>query len=193
MDFLFAHFKWNAKSKITVLGLLVLILAANNVVLRQRLEKSEFAQTEIIYNQTTRADLALTRIINEADTYVYFVIYTITNQEIVDALIAAKLRGLEVRGVADYGQSIQDFEKPLISKMRKYGIEIITPFKPEGIIHMKLLVTDKAYASGSFNWTRSAATVNEEILEIGKVRLLHDKYLGVFHSVYKKYRKSRAD
>lgn len=190
MDFLFANLKWNSKARIMVLALLVFILSANNIVLRRGLLKSEFAQTEIIYNQTTRVDLALTKIINEADIFVYFVIYTITNQEIVDAIIAAKLRGLEVRGLADYGQSIQDFEKPLISKMRKYGVEIVTPFKPTGIIHMKLLITDKAYASGSANWTRSAATVNEEVLEIGRVRLLHEQYLDVFNSVYKKYKKN---
>lgn len=190
MDFLFARLRWTILAKFSLLALLIIILLIDDIILRQTLIKSEFAQTKIIYNQNTRADIELTSTIHEADQYVYFVIYTITNQEIVDALIAAKLRGLDVRGVADYNQSIQDFEKPLISRMRKYGIEMLTPFKPEGIIHMKLLITDKAYASGSFNWTRSAATINEEVLEIGKVRLLHDKYLGIFNTVYKKYRET---
>lgn len=155
--------------------------------LRLLLARNQFAQTEILYNQTSHLDIELINTIQHANRYVYFVIYTITKENIVDALIAAKLRGLEVKGVLDFNQSIIDQEKPLISKMQKYGIELKIPFKNEGIIHMKLLVTDNAYESGSFNWTNSATTINDEVLEIGHIESFRQSYLKVFNQVWARY------
>ncbi len=176
--------KW--KFWLATFGLMT-ILADIIYVQRAELRNNQFAQTEILYNQDQPADLRLINTIQNAHRYIYFVIYTATKENIIDALIAAKLRGLDVRGVMDYSQSIISQEKPLIAKMRKYDIPLEIPFKKDGITHMKMLVTDNSYAVGSYNWTVSATSYNDEVLEIGTVESFRLRYLQIFYEVWKRY------
>lgn len=169
-----------------MVGILLAGFLFDDFSLRADLAANQFAQTKVYYSKTDTPDLQLVKLIRDADKYVYFAIYTLTKENIANALIAAKLRGLEVKGVLDYNQSIIPQEKPWISKFKKYGIEIKTPFKVEGLMHIKMLVTDKGYASGSFNWTVSAATINDDILEVGAVQGIHDQYLRIFQALYKR-------
>jgi hypothetical protein len=46
-----------------------------------------------------------------------------------------------------------------------------------------MLVTDKAYALGSYNWTEAATTLNDEILEIGTAEPLREEYLNIARKV----------
>ena len=50
-------------------------------------------------------------------------------------------------------------------------------------MHLKLLVTDRAYALGSYNWTESATTLNDEVLEIGTAEPLREAYLDIVKKV----------
>ncbi len=159
----------------------------DNFSLRWQLSQNQYAQTRVYYSQTDAPDRELVGIIQDAQKYVYFAIYTVTKENIANALIAAKLRGLDVQGVLDYNQSLIAQEKPWLAKFKKYGIKIKSPFKLQGLMHIKMLVTEKAYASGSFNWTVSAATLNDDILEIGAVPGIHDQYLRIFKALNKKY------
>jgi len=170
-----------------ILFLATAALIYNNVVLRQSLALNQFAQTNIIYSGTGRPDQAIVNEIQNAKQYVYFAVYTLTKENIAAALIAAKMRGLDVRGVLDYNQSIITQEKPWISKFKKYGINLEIPVKQDGLMHIKMLVTDQSYGVGSFNWTTSGTFYNDEILEIGKIESLREKYLKIFQELWKKY------
>ena len=50
-------------------------------------------------------------------------------------------------------------------------------------MHIKAVVTDKGYASGSYNWTGSATKVNDEVLEVGTNRYLHDEYYKILKKI----------
>ena len=128
-------------------------------------------------------DQAIIDLIDRAQDYVYFAIYTFTKDNIAEALIRAKQRGLEVRGIADRGQSAEDFQQPIIQKLIAAGISVQTQTHPAGIMHIKAVVTDQGYAAGSYNWTSSATTVNDEILEVGTDKYLRDQYLRVIRQV----------
>jgi phosphatidylserine/phosphatidylglycerophosphate/cardiolipin synthase-like enzyme len=69
-------------------------------------------------------------------------------------------------------------EKLLVAK-----IPVETQKHTDGIMHIKTIVTEKAYASGSYNWTESATSHNDEILEIGYNKYLHDKYLAIIEKL----------
>ncbi len=146
--------------------------------------------TRVIYNlDQKKNDQELVALINAATSRVYFAIYTFTLGDVADALVAAKARGVEVRGLVDRGQSEQSFEKPLIEKLRVAGIPLMTEdhHGRGGIMHIKLLVTDRAYALGSYNWTASATTKNDEILEIGTdptLRATYEKILAKLFATY---------
>jgi len=48
-------------------------------------------------------------------------------------------------------------------------------------------VTEKAYASGSFNWTAAATNLNDEVLEIGYDEAVRQKYQNILEEIFKKY------
>ena len=166
------------------------LLAFYNLYLVKELQANTYAQTKVIYNQDSSPGTELVTLITNAHSYAYFAVYTFTKSDIADALIAAKLRGLDVRGVLDYNQSLIDSEKVIIKKLEKYNIPLEIPVKQNGLMHIKLLVTDGGYASGSFNWTSSATYDNDEVLEIGSVQSIHDQYEAIIKSIFSRYASS---
>jgi len=128
-------------------------------------------------------DRALVSAIGAAGKYVYFAIYEFTKENIADALVDAKRRGLDVEGIMDAGQSQNSGQARIVSKLKDAGIPIEFQKHPKGIMHMKLLVTDRAYALGSYNWTESATVSNDEILEIGSAEPLREEYLSIMKKV----------
>lgn len=141
------------------------------------------SQFKIYYSlDTHQNDKEIIHAIDNADKYVYFAIYYFTKGNIADALIRAKKRGLIVRGISD-AVATREGNKATIEKLRESGIDVETQQHQEGIMHLKVLVTDKAYASGSYNWTASATNVNDEILEISTNDSMRAKYLAIIKKV----------
>lgn len=128
-------------------------------------------------------DQALVGVIDHARQYVYFAIYEFTKTDIADALIRAKARGLDVRGIMDAGQSIDGPQAGIVKKLKGSRIPIAFQKHKKGIMHLKMLVTDSTYALGSYNWTNSATTLNDEILEIGTAEPLRQEYLDIMQKV----------
>jgi phosphatidylserine/phosphatidylglycerophosphate/cardiolipin synthase-like enzyme len=55
-------------------------------------------------------------------------------------------------------------------------------------MHTKVLVTDKAYASGSYNWTAAATNINDEILEVGQDETIRQEYQTILEEMFDKYK-----
>ncbi len=141
-------------------------------------------QFQVFYSLDQKQnDQEIIKLIDSADKYVYFAVFTFTKDNIADALIAAKQRGVLVWGITDTEQAQSDFEKPIIDKLSSAGIAVETQKHPDGIMHIKAIVTDKAYALGSYNWTQSATVANDEILEVGTDKNLHDRYFGILKNI----------
>jgi len=121
-------------------------------------------------------DRELVSVIDNAKKYVYFAIYEFTLDDVADALVRAKERGVDVRGIMDKKNSLTSYETGIVAKLKSAGIPLETQTHPDGIMHIKALVTENAYASGSYNWTYSATNVNDEVLEIGTDSGLRETY-----------------
>ncbi len=124
-------------------------------------------------------DAELISLINHAKQYVHFAIYEFTLQDVADALVRAKERGVDVRGIVDRENSTTPYEAPIIATLRAANIPVETQVHRSGIMHIKALVTENAYASGSYNWTNSATTKNDEVLEIGTDPELRTRYEAI--------------
>ena len=141
------------------------------------------SQFRIIYSLDKKQnDKEIVKVIEDADRYVYFAIYYFTNKNIASALIKAKNRGLIVEGITD-NEASSGTNKEIVSDLRSAGIKVLTQKHKDGIMHLKVIVTDDAYASGSYNWTQSATMVNDEILEIGTKESVRKKYLEIVERV----------
>jgi len=142
------------------------------------------SQTKVFYSLDKREnDQEVIKVIDDANTYVYFAIYTFTKTDIADALVRAKARGLVVEGITDTIQSASAYQKPILAKLAAAGIPMETQKHTDGIMHIKAVVTDNAYALGSYNWTDSATVANDEILEVGTNDILRKEYLDIIKKV----------
>lgn len=137
-----------------------------------------------------QTDKEIIALIDAAQERIYFAIYTFTLRDIADALVAAKERGVDVRGIVDSQQSANSYGAPIIELLTGAGIPVVTE-KHEtgnGIMHIKALVTESAYAVGSYNWTLSATTVNDEILQIGTDETLRGAYETILKKLFEAYK-----
>ena len=147
-------------------------------------ERAFIGQFKIFYSLDKKEnDQEIIKVINGAHQYIYFAIYTFSKDDIADALVAAKARGLTVEGITDQEESTMDYEKPILEKLRAAGIPVETQIHTDGIMHIKAIVTDNAYALGSYNWTDSATYDNDELLEVGTNNNLREQYLSIIRKI----------
>jgi phosphatidylserine/phosphatidylglycerophosphate/cardiolipin synthase-like enzyme len=89
-------------------------------------------------------------------------VFTITDDRITSAIIAAHQRGVAVRIISDNDKQYDQGSD--IERLRGAGIPLRVDIT-EHHMHHKFAVLDSAtLMNGSYNWTRSAATHNEENL-----------------------------
>ena len=87
-------------------------------------------------------------------------VYSITNPDITNAIIAAYKRGADIRIITDRTQS--KGKKSLVGTIKKAGIPVLTN-KKHKIEHNKFAVFDDVgVVSGSYNWTTNASMYNSE-------------------------------
>jgi len=87
-------------------------------------------------------------------------VYSITNQNITDAIIAAHNRGATIRIVTD--KQMAKGKGSSVEKIRSAGIPVLTN-KKHKIEHNKFAVFDDVHVvSGSYNWTTNASKFNSE-------------------------------
>jgi len=141
------------------------------------------SQIQVHYSLDRRQnDKELINVIDSADKYVYFAIYFFTKDNIAQALVRAKKRGLVVWGIMDR-EAGYDSNKNILAKLESAGITVEKQKHPDGIMHIKALVTEKAYVSGSYNWTASANNINDEVTEIGTNEGVRKQYLEIIKKI----------
>lgn len=141
----------------------------------------------VFYNHDIKANEKIINLVQDSNEFVYFAIYTFTRDDIRDALLAAKHRGLTVRGIVDKKQSFGlDAQEKIIKELQDAGIEIV--FNDHSyIMHLKTVVTEKGYVSGSYNWTDSATDSNDEIIEVGYDENIRQQYQKTLEEIIAKY------
>ena len=103
---------------------------------------------------------AVLPIIENAKSYIYIPIFVITENRVVEALIKAKQRGVDIRLISDALNASSKYSK--IKVLRANGI----PVKIEnyaGKMHSKTMIADDKYSIiGSMNFSKSGETKNDE-------------------------------
>ena len=87
-------------------------------------------------------------------------VYSITNPDITNAIIAAYQNGADIRIITDKTQA--KGKKSLVETIKKAGVPVLTN-KKHKIEHNKFAVFDDVHVvSGSYNWTTNASMYNSE-------------------------------
>ncbi len=128
--------------------------------------------------------------IEKAQKYIYLSMFLITNNKIVQSLIDAHNRGVEIRLIIDAHHAQQSYSKH--EQLRNAGIKV----KVEnwaGKMHAKtVIIDDSTIISGSANWTYSAFKYNDENLLIFKhvpseVNFLKKEFIKSWNSIPNKW------
>lgn len=186
---LFPMAKFRLTKDVIYLVIISSLLGLLGQVYADHFAKPKTLQPPVVYyNEDRKLNEELINLIQESNDHIYFAIYTFTLYDIKDALLGAKHRGVNVVGITDKKQTKDIPNQALIIKqLRDAGIPVYTQ-DHSAIMHLKALVTEKAYASGSYNWTASATNSNDEILEIGYDPTTREKYEKVLLEIFDRYK-----
>jgi cardiolipin hydrolase len=103
---------------------------------------------------------AIIKLIEEARGSIDVCVFTVTDDRLTRALIAAHQRGLRVRLVSDDDKALDVGSD--VGRLRGAGIPVRLD-RTEAHMHHKFALFDRVrLLSGSYNWTRSAADSNHE-------------------------------
>lgn len=103
---------------------------------------------------------AVLPIIENAKDYIYIPIFVITENRVVEALISAKQRGVDVRLISDALNASGKYSK--IKVLRANGI-LVKIENYAGKMHSKTMIVDDKYSIiGSMNFSKSGETKNDE-------------------------------
>ena len=112
-------------------------------------------------------------------------VYTITDNRIANAIVDAHRRGVRVRVVTDNDKSA-DLGSD-VSRLEDAGVPVARD-ETDKHMHHKFAVFDRRVVmTGSYNWTRSAATQNEENLVVLADPGLVKAFLAEFEGLWKKF------
>src|SRR5437016_6263859 len=127
---------------------------------------------------------AIIDLFNGAQKTAHVAIFTLTEPRIVDAMIAARKRGVAVAVVADAGQSQSPHnpaQKQMIAKLQQAGVSVRLAVKQTALMHNKVGIFDgKTVCTGSFNWTNAAEKRNDEnllIIDGTQVAAAYEKFV----------------
>lgn len=122
---------------------------------------SAFAQSSITVGfsrgKPSAKDVVL-QAINDARSSLYIAAYQYTDKDIIQAVVAAKNRGVKVAVVLDRTQANGDSQAVMVAS----GIDCRIDHKFRIMHHKFVIVDGKHVETGSFNFSRSADKMNAE-------------------------------
>jgi phosphatidylserine/phosphatidylglycerophosphate/cardiolipin synthase-like enzyme len=109
-------------------------------------------------------------------------VFTITDDRVSDAILRAHKRGLRVRVISDDDKS-HDLGSD-IDRLARAGVPVRVDRSPHHMHHKYAVFDGHIAATGSYNWTRSAAEHNAENLVISDDPRLVDAYGRAFDRMW---------
>jgi hypothetical protein len=117
--------------------------------------------TECLFFPSPDSHARLLQVLRRAHTSLDVAVFSITDNDIADTLVAATQRGVAVRVISDDEQVKQQGSDVL--RLHAAGMAVKVDKSPQFHMHHKFVVIDGAVvATGSYNWTQQAHTGNHE-------------------------------
>ena len=112
-------------------------------------------------------------------------VFTITDNRIRDAILEAHRRNVSIRIISDKEKSLDIGSD--IESLSRNGIPVRMDVDPGHMHHKYALFDSRRLITGSYNWTRSAATENEENLIVTGDAKLIGQFQQHFESLWRQY------
>ncbi len=140
---------------------------------------------EVFFSPDDNCVGKITRMFETARTSVDVCVFTITDDRITEAIIAAHDRNVTIRVVSDNDKSNELGSD--IAELKHCGIEVRMD-ESDFHMHHKFAIFDRQRVlTGSYNWTRSAAKYNEENFIVSSDANLVNAYQRAFDKLWKEW------
>lgn len=170
-----------AESKFIKRSFLILFLLFGTGISHQTI----FAESIVYFSPDDRPQKHLISYINNAKKRIYAAVYMFTDKKTAMSLIEAKNRGVDVQVVTDQSSVDSPYGKIFLLKnndIKIYVFKVSTPqyqrFAP--LMHNKFAIIDDKLWTGSFNWTVSANSKNQENVIYTDEKKVCERYLTHF-------------
>lgn len=134
-------------------------------------EEPEVVKSDAYFSPEDDCAEVIAGLIGQATRKIEVCVFTLTDDRLSDALIAANDRGARVRIITDVDKSFDRGSD--VARFRRAGIDVVVD-EGEKHMHHKFAIFDgELLLTGSYNWTRSASYYNQEnILITDDARLI---------------------
>lgn len=112
-------------------------------------------------------------------------VFTISDDRLSRAIIAAHQRGVKVRVITDNDKALDEGSD--IDSLIVEGIEVRMDASPNHMHHKFAVIDQRVLVNGSFNWTRSATDYNQENILVTDEPGLVMAYLREFESLWQAF------
>jgi phosphatidylserine/phosphatidylglycerophosphate/cardiolipin synthase-like enzyme len=112
-------------------------------------------------------------------------VFTIADDRLVDAILAAHQRGIDVRIITDNDKARDEGSD--IFYMMDRGIEVRMDNAVSHMHHKFAIIDRRTLVNGSFNWTRSASDYNQENILVTDESKLVSAYIKEFEDLWCKF------
>lgn len=122
-------------------------------------------------------------ILNEAEKSIYFLAYSFTSDDLGQIIRTQAENGVNVAGVMDDGQVKSNIGTEY-DLFKRAGLNVLVD-NNEGLMHHKtIIIDDQIVITGSYNFTNSAETRNDENLVVLYNPIIANFYMKEFDRIY---------
>ncbi|SIN80127.1 PLD-like domain-containing protein [Singulisphaera sp. GP187] len=148
-----------------------------------RLEpKTEVRVAEAYFSPQDECWRRIVHLLDGARQHVDICVFTITDDRLSEAIVAAHRRGVAVRVLTD-NEKAED-EGSDIDRLHQAGVPLRTDRSLHHMHHKFALFDNRLLLNGSYNWTRGAALYNEENFAVTDERRLISAYIKAFEQLW---------
>lgn len=124
-------------------------------------------------------------LMNNAREQLDICVFTISDNRLSDAIIAASKRGVNVRIITDNDKTMDRGNDT--AYLMEQGIAVKMDDTSNHMHHKFMVVDNKLLANGSFNWTRSATKYNQENILVTNESSLVMSYSQAFETLWQDF------
>jgi cardiolipin hydrolase len=147
------------------------------------------ASAEIKFTNACQKEVI--KLINNSEKNIKIAVYSINDLEIIESLLNAKERGVEIEILSDRLQAFGNGSRVKLLHQLGFNIKI---HSVDRIMHHKFAIFDEKFAiEGSFNWTRSASTKNAEDCNVFEAPKDLEVLNKRFKSLWKRNSKEKSE